>query len=143
MVEAVVQRTVVGSDGRTLAIIVRKSDERSGIFFVTPHEFQQQVALMRRPAGEEIAAHSHLPVPRAVQGTHEVLIVRSGRMRVDIFENDRALVSSEEVSSGDVVILVDGGHGFEMLEDCDFVEVKQGPYQPGSDKIVFATSAMR
>ena len=30
--------------------------------------------------------------------------------------------------TGDKILLAQGGHGFEMLEDTVFFEVKQGPY---------------
>jgi hypothetical protein len=32
------------------------------------------------------------------------------------------------VREGDVLLLVKGGHGFRMLEETVFVEIKQGPY---------------
>jgi hypothetical protein len=33
-----------------------------------------------------------------------------------------------------------GGHGFEILEDCLFIEVKQGPFVEGEDKIRFVST---
>ena len=35
-----------------------------------------------------------------------------------------------ELRTGDKIQLAQSGHGFEMLEDTAFFEVKQGPY-PG------------
>jgi hypothetical protein len=37
-------------------------------------------------------------------------------------------VATRELREGDILLLVDGGHGFRMLEDTVFVEIKQGPY---------------
>jgi mannose-6-phosphate isomerase-like protein (cupin superfamily) len=60
--------------------------------------------------------------------TQEVLYVRSGRVRVDFYGDDERLRESREIRTGDVILLSAGGHGFEMLEDSELIEVKQGPY---------------
>ena len=36
--------------------------------------------------------------------------------------------------AGDVILLIEGGHGFEVLEEIEMVEVKQGPYAGERDK---------
>lgn len=129
--------TIVDSAGELLAIIVRETAGVEGVHFVTPDDLQQQVAVMGRPADYVIPAHTHLPVPRSLRGTQEVLIVKSGEMEVSVFDANRSLVAQELIRQGDILILVSGGHGFRVLSDCEFVEVKQGPYVPGRDKEVF------
>ena len=127
------------TDGKEtlLALIVSSSSFGPGVHFVTPNELQQQVAVMKRPAGEKILAHTHLPVPRSVKGTQEVLIILDGSIRADIYDDNREFVQSETLTGGDVIVLVSGGHGFTVVDDCEFIEVKQGPYVPGKDKEVF------
>ena len=44
---------------------------------------------------------------------------------------------SKILNKGDVILLVNGGHGFEMLEKTEMIEVKQGPYIDGKDKTRF------
>jgi mannose-6-phosphate isomerase-like protein (cupin superfamily) len=117
-----------------LAVIVRAGYHRPGVTFVTPNEYSQQLGDMSRPAGDRIAAHVHNPVPRAVVFTREVLFVRSGSMRVDFYSDCGAYVESRLVGAGDVILLAAGGHGFEMLEDTEMIEVKQGPYAGDGDK---------
>jgi hypothetical protein len=56
-----------------VAIILRSDFRRDGIEFVTPNEFSQQLAYMKRPAGYVIAPHVHNPVKREVHYTKEVL----------------------------------------------------------------------
>jgi hypothetical protein len=36
-----------------------------------------------------------------------------------------------------VILLISGGHGFEVLEELNMVEVKQGPYAGDADKTRF------
>lgn len=118
----------------TLAIILRSTFRRDGIEFVTPNEFSQQLAYMKRPAGYVIAPHVHNPVKREVHYTKEVLFIRSGRLRVDFYDDNQNYLKSTFLESGDVILLAYGGHGFEMLEECEIIEVKQGPYAGEADK---------
>ena len=119
-----------------LAIIIRASYAREGITFLTPNDYSQQLGYMNRRAGYRIAAHIHNAVPRAVTFTREVLVIKSGRLRVDFYCENGKYVESRILSAGDVILLAAGGHGFEMLEDTEMIEVKQGPYAGNGDKTV-------
>jgi hypothetical protein len=85
-----------------------------------------------------IKPHVHNPVPRAVQYTQEALFLRRGRLRVDFYNADRCYTESRVLGPGDVILLIAGGHGFEVIEEVDMVEVKQGPYAGDMDKTQFA-----
>lgn len=123
--------------GRLLALIVSHDHTGQGIEFFTPDDFSQQLAYMNRPAGYVIAPHVHNAVPRQVQYTKEVLFIRSGRLRVDFYSEDQSYIESRILEAGDVVLLAYGGHGFEMLEPTEIIEVKQGPYAGDADKTRF------
>ena len=92
---------------------------------------------MEHPAGKLIAPHVHNPVPREVQYTQEVLLIRKGRLRVDFYDRRQTYLSSRILEGGDVILLIEGGHGFEVLEDVEMIEVKQGPYAGEQDKTRF------
>jgi hypothetical protein len=92
---------------------------------------------MNRPQGYVIDPHVHNPVVREVQYTKEVLVIKSGKVRVDFYDDDQNYLESRIVFPGDVILLAFGGHGFEMLEDSEIIEVKQGPYAGDSDKTKF------
>jgi mannose-6-phosphate isomerase-like protein (cupin superfamily) len=121
----------------TYAIIIRASFDEEGIHFFTPPEFSQQLAYMRHPSGKLIEPHVHNPVPREVCYTLEVLFIRRGRLRVDFYDDGRNYLESRELAAGDVILLSSGGHGFEVLEEVEMIEVKQGPYAGDSDKTRF------
>ena len=116
------------SNGKPLAYIIRGELEPTQTTFFTPPEFKQQVGYIVYPAGGEIQRHLHRPLERNLVGTSEVLIVRRGRCQIDIYDDCRKLVASRELRSGDITLMVGGGHGFRMQEDTVFLEVKQGPY---------------
>ena len=128
----------INNKGKTLAVIIRNSFCEPGIHFATPDAFSQQLAYMQHATGKIISPHVHNPVHRDVHLTQEVLIIRAGRLRVDIYDGEKRYLESTELGKGDVILLADGGHGFEVLENVEMIEVKQGPYVGEMDKTRFA-----
>lgn len=120
-----------------LAIILRATYAADGIQFFTPNDFSQQLAYMNRPEGYVITPHVHNAVPRKVQYTKEVLFIKSGKVRVDFYSDEQIYLESRVAMTGDVILLAFGGHGFEMLEASEIIEVKQGPYAGEADKTRF------
>jgi hypothetical protein len=127
----------ISDDSGLLAVIIRADFQADGIVFVTPNELPQQLGYMKRPAGYEIDPHVHVLKRYDVQYSSETLFIRKGKVRIDFYSEDRQYLSSEILMAGDVVLLSRGGHGFEMLEESEIIEVKQGPYESDNDKIRF------
>ncbi|MHC4505832.1 MAG: cupin domain-containing protein [Planctomycetota bacterium] len=115
-------------EGKALAYIIRTEADPGETTFVTPPELNFQVGFVAYSAGGEVARHEHAPLERSVTGTSELLLVKNGRCEVDIYNEKRERVATRELAAGDVVLLVDGGHGFRMLDDTVLLEIKQGPY---------------
>ena len=130
-----IERIIHGA--RELALIVRRDFHCDGVEFFTPGTYSQQVGYMNRPAGYVIPPHVHNLVLREVQYTKEVLLIRSGRLRVDFYSDAHEYLQSAVLQAGDVILLAFGGHGFEMLEPTEIIEVKQGPYCGDQDKTRF------
>jgi len=122
---------------RTLAVLLHADYRREGIQFFTPDDFSQQLGYMNRPQGYVIPPHVHNPVAREVHYTKEVLFIKSGKVRVDFYDDDQRYLESRVLRQGDVLLLAYGGHGFEMLEPTEMIEVKQGPYAGEADKTRF------
>ena len=120
-----------------LAIIVSKRFNKSGVHFFTDDDMSQQLAFMKHPAGKSIQPHIHNSVLREVHYTQEVLFIKKGKLRVDFFTDKQEYLESRILESGDVILLIQGGHGFEVLEDLEMFEVKQGPYAGDLDKTRF------
>lgn len=122
---------------RLLALIVSHRFNQPGIHFFTPNDLSQQLAYMHHPTGKIIPPHVHNPVPREVTYTQEVLFIKSGKLRVDFYSDRQNYLDSRVLEAGDVILLVTGGHGFEVLEEVEMIEVKQGPYVGDRDKTRF------
>lgn len=132
MVESVVNK------GIELAIIIRNDYHEQGIHFLTQDDYSQQLAYMSHPVGKKIEAHVHNSVKRSIHITQEVLVIKKGKLRVDFYDNTQIYLESRILREGDIILLVSGGHGFEVLADVEMVEIKQGPYAGDADKTRFS-----
>ena len=124
-------------NGVIFAIIVRQNYSADGISFFTPNNFSQQLGYMNRPAGYVIKPHIHNLVRREVFLTQEVLLIKSGKIKVNFYSEQKSYLFSRLLLQGDVILLASGGHGFEILENAEIIEVKQGPYVGEEDKSHF------
>lgn len=119
------------------AILVRRDFKSTGIQFFTDTEFSQQLGYMSRPKGYIIEPHIHKDVSRQVTKTQEVLFIKSGKLLVEFYDNDKKFAKSRVLETGDIILLAECGHGFKMLEETEIFEVKQGPYAGEEDKMRF------
>lgn len=124
----------IGSAGRPLAYVIRGAYRPEETTFATPPELNLQVGFVVYPDGGEVPRHSHRPIERSLVGTAEVIVVREGRCALDVYDDDGELVATRELDTGDVMLMVGGGHGFRMLENTVLLEVKQGPYLGADEK---------
>ena len=121
----------------TLALIIRRDYEFEGVKFFTPEHYSQQLAYMSHKKGHIIDAHSHKNSQKIINLTQEVLVIKSGILRVDFYTSGGDYIKSKFLYSGDVILLASQGHGFEVIEDVTMFEIKQGPFDPKLDKIKF------
>ena len=119
---------------KLIALIIRNDYLSEGVDFLTPNEYSQQVAYMHHPEGKLIDAHIHNLVHRNVVLTQEVLFIKKGILRIDFYDEYEDYLESRDLYAGDVILLVSGGHGFQVIEEVEMIEVKQGPYAGNGDK---------
>lgn len=124
-------------DGQLIAIFISHDFSKEGIEFFTPNELSQQLAYMKRPEGYKIQAHTHNNVERYIANTLETLFIKSGRVKVDLYDKNNEYIQELILTAGDIILLVSGGHGFTMLEQTEMIEVKQGPFLGDQDKVRF------
>lgn len=118
------------NEGLVLARHVPEADAwGDGLKFFSPDGDYQQVGTWGYGQGKQLLAHSHKEVSREVLWTQEVLYIRKGRVRATIYDTRDARVAELEAGAGDLLVLLRGGHGYEILEDgTQVLEIKNGPY---------------
>ena len=121
------------------ALIVRaKYRKKSGINFFTSKESTQQFGYMKHKKNYLIMPHKHNKRLTKILITTEVIILFKGILRVDFYDNKKKYLFSKKIYACDIIMLVNGGHGFKVLKDVEMIEVKQGPYNLSADKIKFS-----
>ncbi len=125
------------SENTLASIIIRKDYQPGETTFITSPDLAQQVGFVVYPQGGVIRRHIHKTVDRTNISSSEALIVRQGRLKIDIFDQDKQLLATRELEAGDFVLMVSGGHGFHILEDTILLEIKLGPYGGAADKELF------
>jgi hypothetical protein len=124
-------------DNILTSIIIRREYIPTETSFVTNPDLAQQVGFVVYPTGGVIKRHIHKNVDRQNISSSEALIVRQGRLEIDIYDQNKSLLATRELQAGDFVLMVSGGHGFRILEAAILLEIKLGPYAGASDKELF------
>jgi hypothetical protein len=125
------------ADNVLTSIIIQREYQPIETTFITSPDLAQQVGFVVYPPGGVIRRHIHKNVDRKNISSSEALIVREGRLEIDIFDRNKVLLATRELSAGDFVLMVSGGHGFRILEATVLLEIKLGPYAGASDKELF------
>ena len=137
MIDMIVKKITHGS--ALLAIVLHGDTPQNGIEFYTTDDSAQQIGAMSWAAGHIVTPHVHRQVERTVMRTQEVLIIKKGKVRMDLYDDEQNYLESHIAGAGDIIFLSSGGHGFTILEDTVMVEIKQGPYVGVQDKVRFDT----
>ena len=64
-------------------------------------------------------------------------MIRKGKVKVNFYNMDQECIDDTILTDGDVILLCAGGHGFDILEETEMIEIKQGPYVGENDKTRF------
>ena len=113
--------------GKTLALILRARFDKEGVNFVTAEDNPIQLGILKHHQGVKIKPHIHRASTKVIDSVQEVLHIEYGKVEVDFYD-DGEKIKTTILNMGDTILLISGGHGFDMLEDSKIIEVKQGPY---------------
>jgi len=123
---------------KLFALIVRgKFRKKAGINFFTENNATQQFGYMKHKKDYVIKPHKHNKRLTKILMTTEIIILFKGILRVDFYDNKKMYLFSKKIFGKDIIMLLNGGHGFKVLKDVEMLEVKQGPYKLSRDKVKF------
>lgn len=119
---------------KKLYALIIDFNKKNGLNFFTDPKLTQQVAFMKYGSKKIIKPHLHKNFTRVIKKTNEVLIILKGILKVNFYNENKKIFKSLKVKKKQILILVDGGHGFEVIKPIEMIEVKQGPYKKYKDK---------
>lgn len=116
-------------NNQILAILYRDSDWVEGLNFITPNEMFIQAGSWWYKKGKVLARHVHKDFERTAIRTQEAVYIKTGSMRVDLYNDMLEPLESFVMNEGDLAVFAYGGHGYEILEDgTKVIETKNGPF---------------
>lgn len=113
---------------KLFALILRANYEPEGVNFITDKNNPLQLGILKHNQSVRIKPHFHNNILKTIREVQEVLHIVYGRIEADFFENNGKKIGSVILESGDTILLLAGGHGFNILRDSKILEIKQGPY---------------
>tara|TARA_Y100000748_G_C15501438_1_gene490262 strand:- start:2063 stop:2482 length:420 start_codon:yes stop_codon:yes gene_type:complete len=121
----------IKKDGKVLARYIKASEVWGGesLSFFSEDKEYIQAGSWNYNKGKKLLAHTHNEVERSVLFTQEVIFVKSGSLRALIYDDDTNLIEEFTAYENDLLIMLSGGHAYEILEDkTQVLEIKNGPY---------------
>ena len=124
---------------KIIAIIYREKDWEEGLNFITPDSLFIQVGSWWYQKGKKLDSHVHNEYERVASRTQEMTFVKSGSMKVKLYDEEMKYLQQFILKTGDLAVFAYGGHGYEILEDnTKIIETKNGPFTDVSkDKVKF------
>jgi len=114
--------------GEVFALILRAGYEPDGVDFITSPANPLQLGVIKHQRGSRIEPHIHKSSPRTINEVQEVLHIEYGKVEAEFYQTGGKKVGGAILNAGDTILLISGGHGFNILEDAKIMEIKQGPY---------------
>ena len=115
-------------NGELFALILRNTYEEEGVNFFTGRDNPFQLGILKHKRGTKIRPHIHKSLPKIINSVQEVLHVEYGKVKAEFYTQGGEKIESRILNPGDTVLLISGGHGFNILQNSKIMEVKQGPY---------------
>ena len=117
------------NDGTIIAIIYRDKDWVEGLNFITPCDLFVQVGTWWYNKGKKLTSHIHNDFERKAFRTQEMTYVKTGSMKVLLFDENKNFLQDFVLHEGDLAVFAYGGHGYEILTDnTKIIEAKNGPF---------------
>ena len=116
-------------DNQVYCILYKDEDWIKGLNFITKDDYFIQAGSWWYDKGKKLDEHKHLEYKRITNITQEMVYVKEGSMRVNLYTDNQIYLKSFNLSKGDLSVLASGGHGYEILEDnTKIIESKNGPF---------------
>jgi hypothetical protein len=83
-----------------IATIIRSNSLPDETTFVTPDHYYQQTNFVVYTKNGVIKRHAHLPLQRHPTGTQEALLIRKGKVEIDLFAMDKSPLGTWTLEQG-------------------------------------------
>ena len=110
------------------AEVIRGSLVKKETTFLSPDKSSFQFGILAHKKGFKEPPHYHRKFKRTINDLQQMFLVQKGKVRVDLYSDDKKLIRKIILKKGDSIVLIDGIHAITVLEDMQCISVKQGPF---------------
>ena len=126
--------TKIESGNKIFALLIDLSDIHEGTSPVTNPSWPIQLLLMKRRKGHVVPKHTHKKIIKSTKQPQEAIVVIKGEIEASIFDRKGKFIAQKKVSSGQCLLIADGGHEIKITKNTLIYAFKDGPYR--EDKII-------
>ena len=120
---------IIEENGIIFAKKISLDNIEKGLCFYSNDEDFIQVGTWNYEKGRYLAAHNHNIMERKINRTNEIIIILEGKLKIDVYNENDEKIAELEAKKNDLLIMINGGHGYHILEDnTKVIEIKNGPY---------------
>lgn len=120
--------TEIKSGGEIFAVIADLESIQEGTSPVTDPAWSIQLLLMKRKKDHVVAKHTHKKITKTTEQPQEAIVVIKGVIEASIFDGKGDLIEKKNVTAGQCLLLVQGGHEVRIIEDALMYAFKDGPF---------------
>lgn len=95
---------------------------------ITPADQPLQIVTLKHKKGSYLKAHMHIPKERKTKSLQECLFVKRGKVKIDLYSANKKYLQSFFLKEGQAFLLLAGGYGINVVNDCEVFEFKNGPF---------------
>jgi len=129
-------RKIIGLDGSLVAVEVKDFTLLTNSQFITNDCDFLQVGAFKYDKPHDVKKHRHNEIARTVNRTQELIYILTGTLTANIFDDGDNFLISLSLTQGNGLLILSGWHDFLVSKECNFFEVKVGPYLGNSDKTI-------
>lgn len=104
--------------------------------FITDDDSFLQVGAFKYNQPHKVKKHKHNEILRKVDRTQEFIFILSGAMEANLFDDEDNFLTTLLLKPGSGLLILKGWHDFKIVDNCNFFEVKVGPYLGLDDKTI-------
>jgi hypothetical protein len=113
---------------------VKVGEIKKGSIPITEVRDYIQMVTLKHAKGTSLKAHMHSPRSRQTKRLQECMIVKKGKVRLDLYASNKKLFKHVFLTTGQAFILFEGGIGVKFITNAEIFEVKNGPFK--EDKVL-------
>lgn len=100
-----------------------------GVTALTKPGESLQILALKHPKNKKISPHFHRPIQRTTEHLQECLVVTKGKITIDLYGPDNKHFKKLHLKTGELFVLISGGHAITINEDAEIFEIKNGPFK--------------